>query len=91
MLCACTAGVKPNAHAYAALMTLCRKGGQWQQAIQIFREMQAVKLETDVIAFNAAIAACADGGDWEQAWGVMSSKFCAAIPCSVHMQSLSHS
>ena len=85
MLHACIAGIEPNAHAYAALMTLCRKGGQWQQAMQIFREMQTVGIEIDKMAYNSAIAACAAGGDWEQAWGVMSSKPAVATTCLMYM------
>ena len=33
------AGIKPNAHAYSAIMFLYQKAGQWQQAVQIFRDM----------------------------------------------------
>ena len=68
------AGIKPNAHAYSAIMSLCQKAGQWQRAMQVFREMEAVDVRIDVVAYNSAIAACAKGEDWEQAWAVFNSK-----------------
>ena len=55
-------------------MSLCQKAGQWQRAMQVFREMEAVDVRIDVVAYNSAIAACAKGEDWEQAWAVFNSK-----------------
>lgn len=73
------AGIRANAHAYTAVMTLCQRAGQWQRAMQIFREMEAKGVTMDEVAYNSAIAACAKGGEWEQAWAVFSSEQLQAL------------
>ena len=43
---------------YIAGSSACEKGGQWPEALSLLREMEAVKLELDVISYSAASSAC---------------------------------
>ena len=48
-------------------ISACKKGGQWEKALQQLDEMQQRRLEPDVISFNAAIRACEKAEQWEKA------------------------
>jgi pentatricopeptide repeat protein len=44
--------------AYTKLMSSCARGGQWEQAVSLMREMSAKGVKPDVHCFSAAINAC---------------------------------
>ena len=37
------------------------------EALQLYRELFATKLQLDLIVFNATVSACEKGGQWEAA------------------------
>ena len=64
------AGLKPNAHAYSALISSMEKGGLWAEALTAFREMEGLGLQPDVHCFTAVIGALSRApapGGWVQA------------------------
>lgn len=66
-----TVGIKPNAVSYNSAITGCGRNGQWQQAVELLREMSTIDISRDVVAFHAAISACSDSGKCEQAVGLL--------------------
>ncbi|CAL1152244.1 unnamed protein product [Cladocopium goreaui] len=59
--------VNPDIIVYNAAISACEKGGQWQQALNLFRAMPKAKAIPDSISYNAAISACEKGSQWQQA------------------------
>jgi pentatricopeptide repeat protein len=50
----------PPGHAYAAVISACAAGGQWQKAVALFDEMLAWGVRPDVVSCTALITgACA--------------------------------
>ena len=46
---------------FNAVISVCKKGGQWQQALSLLEDMLTVGVTLDVISFSAAISACEKG------------------------------
>ena len=54
---------------YAATISACEKGGQWQRALGLFEEFRSHGLQANVITYNATISACEKGaGKGSVAW-----------------------
>ena len=51
----------------ASAISVCEKGGQWQQALSLLSDMGIANMIVDVVSFNAAIPACEKGGLGRQA------------------------
>jgi len=60
-------GIQPNVISYSAAISACEKGGQWQEALKLFREMSEKGIQPNVISYSAAISACEKGGQWQEA------------------------
>lgn len=45
----------PAGHAYAAVISACAAGGQWQRAVSLFDEMLAWGVRPDVVSCTALI------------------------------------
>lgn len=54
-------------HAYAAVISACAMGAEWQKAEAYFREMTHRGIQADVVSCTALITALASGGQWEKA------------------------
>lgn len=54
-------------HAYAAVISACASGGDWQKAEGLFREMTHRGIQADVVSCTALITALAAAGQWEKA------------------------
>ena len=52
---------------YNAVTSACRKGGQWQRALELLEGMSQRALTPNVISYNAATSACEKGGQWQRA------------------------
>jgi pentatricopeptide repeat domain-containing protein 1 len=48
-------GLEPDVITYNATTSACKKGGQWEKALQLLEEMRAKGLEPDVITYAAVI------------------------------------
>ncbi len=84
-----SAGVPPNVVTYTTLVSLCARAGQWQEAMRIFRRMEAAGVRGDAMAYNSAITACAKGGAWQTAWAVFSGMRRAGVaPTTVSYNAL---
>lgn len=61
-------GLAPSAITYSSVINACAKGGQWELALELLREMrQRRDLAPNAITYNAAIDACTSGGEWQRA------------------------
>ena len=56
---------------YGAGISACSKGGQWQRALALFKEMRNSKLNPDIISCNAGISACEKGEKWQRAMALL--------------------
>ena len=50
----------------------------------LLSEMQATKLEPDVISYNAAMSACVKGSQWQVAMGLLSEMQAAKLEVQAH-------
>ena len=41
-----------------------RKGGQWDETLSVFKELQDIGVKFNVMMFEEAISACEKGGPW---------------------------
>lgn len=48
-------------------ISACERSDQWQQAVQLFRELSLWRLTPTLKTFGAAISACETGGRWQEA------------------------
>eukprot|EP00434_Breviolum_minutum_P010869 symbB.v1.2.009582.t2/scaffold611.1/size181545/5 len=48
-------------------MTSCEKADRWQQALELFKTMRTIRIETDVVSYAAAISSCGKMGKWKEA------------------------
>lgn len=65
-------GVRPNKFSYSALIAACSSSGEWQQALDVFAQMQnAAKTDPNCrpnqVTYGALISACERGGMHEMA------------------------
>ena len=49
-----------NTITYSALISACEKGGKWERALELAREMERKGIVADTITYNALITACDD-------------------------------
>ena len=49
----CDAGMRPNVHTYATVISAYGKLGLWELAAQAFRTMREGGVEPNVVAYNA--------------------------------------
>eukprot|EP00953_Heterococcus_sp_UTEX-ZZ885_P003307 2313-Heterococcus_DN1.PRE.1 len=59
--------ITPSTVSYAAAINACSKGGQWQPAVDLLRELLQKGLKPDVTTYTATIDACSATGQWQQA------------------------
>ena len=52
---------------YAAAISGCEKAYEWQRALWLLYQMQAVTLTADAVCFAAAVSACEKGQRWQHA------------------------
>ena len=64
---------------FSAAFSACEKGGQWEQALSLLKEMQDAGVTPDVISPSAAISACEKGGQWEQALSLLKEMLVASV------------
>lgn len=62
---------QPAGHAYAAAISACAAGGEWEQAVKLFNEMMSRNIKPDVVSCTALITALAADGQWRHAENVM--------------------
>ena len=58
---------------YSSLIAACAKGGKIEEALEVFKSMQAAELDPDVIFHSSLITSCAQGGKTEEALEVFKS------------------
>ena len=51
-----------NTITYSALISACEKGGEWERALELAREMERKGIVADTITYSALITACEDAG-----------------------------
>lgn len=62
-----SAGIKPSATTYTALISAYGKRGQVEKALDIFNDMIRRGCERNVITYSSLISACEKAGRWEMA------------------------
>jgi pentatricopeptide repeat domain-containing protein 1 len=60
-------GITPNVFSYSAAISACEKGSQWENALELLREMDKCGITPNVVSYNATISAFEKGGQWEKA------------------------
>lgn len=53
-----------------AVVDACRKGRQWEKALEMLEYMRSTGVTPDDFTFTAAIAACRQGGQWDKVSGI---------------------
>lgn len=79
-------GVAPNARTFASLISACERGGQGQQALEVFEEMRRMHVVPDAPAYNALINACSKSGlrlEAARAFREMQDRRVGTKPCCV--------
>lgn len=51
-----------------AVVDACRKGRQWEKALEKLSEMKGLGVVPDDFTYTAAIAACRQGRQWDKVW-----------------------
>lgn len=64
-------GIFATGHAYAAAISACAAGGEWEQAVKLFNDMMSHNIKPDVVSCTALITALAADGQWQHAEHVM--------------------
>lgn len=49
-----------------AVVDACRKGQQWEKALEMLEDMRRHGITPDDFTYTAAIAACRQGGQWDK-------------------------
>ena len=69
------------------LRSACGASGEWEEALNLFREMEAKRIPRNTISYNAAIQACAngaqtnyDGRAWQAALALFDGMPKACVP-----------
>ena len=57
----------PAGHAYAAVISACAAGGDWQRAVSLFDEMLSWQIKPDVVSCTALITALGADAQWQRA------------------------
>lgn len=63
-------GVTPGLESFHSAITACyraEKGGRWQRALSVLKEMRTASVAPDQYCFSGAIWSCEKGGQWERA------------------------
>jgi len=61
-------GLEPDTIVCNAALSACERGGQWEEALLLLREMDCVEgSPPDRVSYNTAIAALSRGGQWRMA------------------------
>ena len=60
-----------NVFTYSATISACEKGGQWERALSLFRQMREEGVQPNGISYCATLAACDKGGQWEIALALL--------------------
>ncbi|CAE7946839.1 MRL1, partial [Symbiodinium sp. KB8] len=58
---------KANLIVFNAAISACAKAAEWQRSLDLLVELNARRLQKDVITCNAAVAACVRGRQWQLA------------------------
>ena len=58
-------GLNPDVISYSAAISSCRKGYQWEKALQLLAQMESRKIKPDLVTYGAAISACEKGHQWK--------------------------
>ena len=60
-----------NSNTFSAIISACRNGREWTQALQTLRLMHKSGMQADVSVFNAALNACGRAEHWAHALAIM--------------------
>eukprot|EP00435_Cladocopium_sp_Y103_P042868 s429_g11.t5 len=61
--------LRRTAVTYVALINCCRKGGEWQRALEVWHQMEE-EYGPDLLATSACVSACGKQGAWQSALDV---------------------
>ena len=50
-------GIELNIISYNATISACEKGGEWEKALQLFKETNHNGIDPNIISYNATISA----------------------------------
>jgi len=73
------AELEPDVIGYNAGISACEKGGQWQQALSLLREVWNIKLKPEFTSFAIAISMCEQDGQRKQAQSLLRELLEAAL------------
>lgn len=62
-----------NGFHYGAAINACEKCGEWDQALELLREMAHDRVEPNTITCSSAISACGKCGEWKKALELLNS------------------
>lgn len=52
-----------------AVVEACRKGRQWEKAVEVLEDMHLHGVTPDKFTYTSAIAACRQGAQWDKVGG----------------------
>ena len=56
----------PDVVSHNAVISMCEKGKNWEEAFRLLQEMLHRSLTPDVVSHSAAISACEKGKHWKE-------------------------
>ena len=75
--------VSPEVVSYSSAISAFEKGGQWQQALELFLRMPKAKVTPNAISYNATMSASEKGGQWQLALLLFEAMSKSKVPRNV--------
>ena len=85
-----TSAVEADIISFNTTISACEKGCQWEMALQVVSDMQAVEILPDAVSFSAAISACEKASQWEMALELFSQMPASRITKDARQMYLTH-
>lgn len=63
--------IAPNEYHLGALITACRRCGQWEMGVALYSRMESLKVRKNTIICNNMISTLGDAFQWESVFGVL--------------------
>ena len=75
----CRAGVEPSTISFNTAISACAKTADWENALALFRRMEASGIERTTVTYTGLINACAEGMQLDKAMALFTYMEVSAV------------